>query len=49
MKNAATAGLLEGQRMLSATRWLRIQKAQLPTLKKGPGSCERCPVSDQLP
>ena len=34
---------------LSATGWLRIQKAQLPTLKKSPGSCERCPLSDQLP
>jgi hypothetical protein len=49
MKKAATAGLLEGQRMLSATRWLRLQKAQLLTLKQDRGSCERCPVSDQLP
>ncbi|MCX5954818.1 MAG: hypothetical protein NTZ40_15325, partial [Cyanobacteria bacterium] len=49
-KSAATAGLLEGQRVAQCHRLAEDSKSQTAHAeKKGPGSCEWCPVSDQLP
>jgi hypothetical protein len=48
-KKAAIAGLLEGQRVAQCHRLAEDSKSPTAHAEKGPGSFERCPLSDQLP